>query len=141
MKKLERKIERILKSASLVRTKPRISILQVLLNADSPLTQEKIAQKLGKDTPDKVTIYRTLETFIEANVVHKAFLKHRTWHYELANHCSEHQCHPHFTCTNCGETHCMTHIMIPLAPKSYKGFLIQHQQVRFDGLCPTCAAK
>ena len=138
-KNIEQQTVDILKKAKIRLTAPRLSILKVLLSADAPLTQENIAEKLGKDSPDKVTIYRTLETFIEANVVHKAFLKHRTWHYELAHHCSEHQCHPHFTCTKCGQTHCLTQINVPLAPKTYKGFLIQHQQVRFDGICPTCA--
>ncbi|MDD5458079.1 MAG: transcriptional repressor [Phycisphaerae bacterium] len=138
--RVEKQAIDILKKASLRLTGPRLSILKTLLKADSPLTQEKFAEKLGKNAPDKVTIYRTLETLLEADIVHKAFLKHRTWHYELAHNCSGHQCHPHFTCTNCGETHCMTQITVPLAPKSYKGFLIQHQQVRFDGLCPKCSS-
>jgi Fe2+ or Zn2+ uptake regulation protein len=66
-------------------------------------------------------------------------LGNRAWHFELANRCTEKQCHPHFTCTNCGVTHCLTDITLPLAQVSRKGFVISRQQVRLEGLCPACA--
>jgi Fe2+ or Zn2+ uptake regulation protein len=66
-------------------------------------------------------------------------MQNRAWHFELADHCSEKQCHPHFTCTNCGVTHCLTDISMPIARIAGKGFVISRQQVRLEGLCPACA--
>ncbi len=132
------KARELLSSVNLRRTKPRTSILCVLLGAVKPLTQEKIAVKLGGEAPDKVTIYRTLETFVDADLVHKAYLRERTWHFELAHNCTENQCHPHFTCTDCGETHCLTEVSIPLAATVKKGFAVSHQRVQLEGLCPKC---
>jgi Fur family ferric uptake transcriptional regulator len=88
---------------------------------------------------NKVTIYRTLESLVKVGLVHRAFMQERAWHFELADHCSETQCHPHFTCSSCGTTHCLTEFSVPMAPSSYKGFIIQHQQVRLEGLCPACS--
>ena len=132
-------VREMLKTAKLYCTKHRVAILNVLFQAGEPLSQEQIAKRLGKNNFDKVTIYRTLESFIKVGLVHKAFMDKRASHYELAHNCTEKQCHPHFTCTNCGNTHCLVKISIPMAKSPYKGFIIQRQQVHLEGLCPNCA--
>jgi len=128
----------MLKAAHLYCTEARVAILQALLHAQKPLTQDQIASKVGQRC-DKVTIYRTLASLLAAGLVHKAFTGARTGQFELGRHCSEHQCHPHLTFTHCGSTHCLTDLEPPLARGHYKGFVIQRQQVHFEGLCPECA--
>jgi len=128
----------MLKHAQLYRTEARVAILKVLLQAASPLRQDQIAEQLPDKGRNKVTIYRTLESLVDVGLVHRAFMQERAWHFELAHHCTDKQCHPHFTCSNCGTTHCLREFSMPMAPKFYKGFVIQHQQVRLEGLCPAC---
>ena len=135
----DEKARQMLAAANLYCTEGRVAILTVLLQAQHPVSQDQIAGKLPGKPTNKVTIYRTLESLVHAGLVHRAFMQERAWHFELADHCSEQQCHPHFTCSNCGTTHCLTDFSVPMAPSSYKGFIIQHQQVRLEGLCPTCA--
>ncbi len=130
---------RMLKTVRLYCTAGRVAVLRILLRADKPLRQDEIAGRLGKKRFDKVTIYRTLESLLEVGLVHKAFLDERAWHFELARNCSETQCHPHFTCTSCGNTHCLTEMSIPKVKSPHKGFLIHRQQTRLEGLCPACA--
>ena len=129
----------MLKAAKLYCTKVRVAILKVLMRTDKPLSQEQIARRLGKKSFDKVTIYRTLESLLKVGLVHKAFMEKRACHFELAHNCTESQCHPHFTCTHCGSTHCLTEISLPMAQSPHKGFVIHRQQVRLEGLCPACA--
>ncbi|MBN1123860.1 MAG: transcriptional repressor [Sedimentisphaerales bacterium] len=131
----------LLEEASLRRTKPRLLVLQSLLAASQPVTQEQIAEQLGDKTPNKVTIYRTLEALCEAGLVHKAFLQDRTWHFELAHNCSEHQCHPHFTCTACGQTTCLMDMQVPAVKSSHNGYTIQRQRMQLEGLCPQCGQR
>lgn len=135
---IKQKARRLLGSVKLRRTNPRVVILGVLLGADKPLAQEQIAARLGGERPDKVTIYRTLERLVGADLVHKAFLQRRAWHFELGHNCSAKQCHPHFTCTNCGDTHCLTEMTMPMAKSPHKGFVIDRQRVQLEGLCPEC---
>ena len=136
---LEIKAREMLKAAKLYCTAGRVAILKVLMEAREPLSQDQIAQRSGKNHFDKVTIYRTLESLLGVGLVHKAFIEKRAWHFELAHNCTESQCHPHFTCTNCGETTCLKGISLPMAKSPYKGFVIRRQQVRLEGLCPECA--
>ena len=135
---LEIKAREMLKAARLYCTAGRVAILSVLMKAGKPLSQDQIALRSGKNQIDKVTIYRTLESLHVVGLVHKAFIDKRAWHFELAHKWSAHQCHPHFTCINCGDTHCLTEISLPMAKSPHKGYVIHRQQVRLEGLCPTC---
>lgn len=129
----------MLKTAKLYCTSGRVAVLNVLIKANKPLNQVQIARRLGKDHFDKVSIYRTLESLTEVGLVHKAFVEKRAAHFELAHHCTKNQCHPHFTCIRCGDTHCLTGVVLPMAQSPHKGFIIHRQQVRLEGLCPACA--
>ena len=135
---IKHKIRDLLRTAKLRRTSPRVAILAILFGARRPQTAEQIAAKLSSNAPDKVTIYRALERFVAAGLVHKAFLQERTWHFELARNCTETQCHPHFTCTSCGDMHCLMEISLPMARSPHKGFVIGRQRVQLEGLCPKC---
>ncbi len=135
---IKQKIENLLNFANLRRTGPRAAVLSVLLGARKPQTAHQIAAKLSHITPNKVTIYRTLESFLAAGLVHKAFLQQRCWHFELSHNCTKNQCHPHFTCTNCGDVYCLTEKQMPMAKSPYKGFIISHQRIQLEGLCPKC---
>jgi Fe2+ or Zn2+ uptake regulation protein len=129
----------MLKSASLYCTAGRVAVLEILLKADAALRQNQIAERLGKKRFDKVTIYRTLESLSKAGLVHRAFVEDRARHFELAHNCTETQCHPHFTCTNCGSTHCLIKMSLPKIKNRHNGFVIHHQQTLLKGLCPACA--
>lgn len=138
---LEAKSRKMLKEAGLYCTKPRIAVLSVLLQTPGPLRQDQIAEAMTEKTLNKVTIYRTLESLVDAGLVHRAFMQKRAWHFELAHHCTEKQCHPHFACVGCGTTYCLTDIDLPMTKSPFKGFVINRQQVRLEGFCPDCSRR
>lgn len=131
----------LLKSCGLRKTQPRAVILSVLLEADSPLTQDQIAERIGSTAPDKTTIYRTLMILVKNNLIHQAYIQNRSRHYEPAHHCRADQCHPHFTCTDCGRTHCFHETMIPDVKNIPFGYVVQHRQLRLEGICADCRVK
>lgn len=137
---IRQEAQRLLSSAGLRRTGPRLAVLGVLLEEGKPFTHEQITAKLAAGAPNKVTIYRVLESFVEAGLVHRAFLAERAWHFELADNCTENQCHPHFTCTSCEATHCFIDAAVPMA-QSPRGFTVLHQRIQLEGLCPACNEK
>jgi Fe2+ or Zn2+ uptake regulation protein len=136
---VKEQVDKLLGSAKLKRTQPRRLILGVLLAVVKPQTAEGIASAIGKGCPNRVTVYRTLESLVDAGLVHRAFVDGRGRHYEMADKCTEHQCHPHFVCTGCGQTHCLTGVSVPMASSPPAGFVIHRQQVKLEGLCPECA--
>jgi Fe2+ or Zn2+ uptake regulation protein len=135
---IKEKINKLLESAKLKRTGSRTAIIEVLLKTTRPQTAEDIISTIGKARINKVTVYRTLDSMIEAGLVHRAFISDGKCHFEMADRCSEHQCHPHFVCTDCGQTRCLPEVSLPLASSPPAGFVIQRQQVRLEGLCPDC---
>lgn len=127
----------MLRNKQLRVTTPRVAVLAALLEGGCPLTRQQIAERLGGAAPDKTTIYRTLMSLVETNLAHKAFVQQRQWHFEPAHHCSQHQCHPHFTCVRCHRTECLIGTETPLV-KLPEGFIMYRQQIRIEGLCPAC---
>lgn len=129
----------ILKAKNLNCTASQIAVLEILFAAERPISREDLLEKLGNQCPDRVTAYRILEKFCQAGLVHKAYLQKKARYYELAHHCGEKQCHPHFICNGCGQTFCLTDSSLPMIKGLKKGFVVQKQQVRIDGLCPVCS--
>jgi Fe2+ or Zn2+ uptake regulation protein len=136
---LREKADKLLKAAKLKRTGPRKATLEILLAAGTPQTAEAITSSIGKGCPNKVTVYRTLESLVSAGLVHRAFIDERSQYYELADRCTEHQCHPHFVCTGCGKTSCLHNASVPMATNLPADFVIHRQQIRLEGLCPKCS--
>ena len=130
----------MLKTAQLRVTQQRLDILKILLGAKTPLNREQITEMLGKNGPNKVTIYRILERLFNKGLVHKAFVGDRTWHYELAHNCTVDQCHPHFICNNCGKVTCLYDIHFPLVEGLGENFIFQRQKIIIEGIGPECSA-
>jgi len=138
---IKEKVDRLLSSAKMKRTGPRRTILGALLGANRPQTADEIISIIGKAGPNKVTVYRTLESLAEAGLVHRAFVDERSRYFEMADRCTMIQCHPHFVCTDCGQTRCLPEVSVPLATNPPAGFIICRQQVRLEGLCPECGTE
>ncbi len=135
---LKEKVNELLKTAKLKLTGSRKAILEVLLKANRPQAADEIVQAMGKSGPNRVTVYRALESMVEAGIVHRAFVDGRSRHFEPADKCSDSQCHPHFICMDCGLTQCLPEATVPMATSAPAGFVIRRQQVRLEGTCPQC---
>lgn len=136
--KSKKRVDNLLGSVKLRRTGPRRTILEVLLSARRPQTVDEIMTAMRKGGVNKVTVYRTLESMVGAGLVHRAFVHKRAEHFELADRCTDAQCHPHFTCRKCGVTKCLIGVSAPLVRGLGKGYILQRQQTRLEGICPRC---
>lgn len=133
-------VERLLAEAGLKLTAGRVALLKILRRARRPITQEQIAARLSSTGMNKVTIYRNMARFIKTGIVHKVFLHDKVWHFELGHNCGGNQCHPHFSCSGCDTTTCLTDTSLPLA-KTPQGYTIKRQMVQLEGLCPKCQGR
>ncbi len=133
--------QEMLLAAGLRKTKPRAAVLEALTAANGPLSCDEIAELVGSAAANRVTVYRTIESLVAAGVVHQAYLQDRTWRYELGHQCSKHQCHPHFTCTSCGQTSCLPGVEVPMPTAPVQGYVVSHQRVQWEGVCPECEEK
>lgn len=132
--------EQILKDFRLRNTSSRTDILQLFLVHPYALSYSDIEREVA-ETYDRVTVYRTLKTFLDKGLVHKVLDDGGTLKYALCKeHCStaeHHHEHVHFKCTQCGQTNCLEDAEIPEVrlPRGYKA---QGLNLLIQGICPKC---
>jgi Fur family ferric uptake transcriptional regulator len=111
-------------------------LLALLLPAMGPLTQKALMEDLQGQGFNRVTIYRALQTFLDALLVHRIVTEDRTWRFAIS-HCGHRgHCHPHFTCRRCGRVRCLDGVAIPAV--SLEGHRIEAQAMYLWGICPEC---
>ncbi|MFY0605824.1 MAG: transcriptional repressor [Cyclobacteriaceae bacterium] len=130
----------ILRNHSLRITGCRADVIGFFLKEKTALSQGDLEQAF--DQYDRVTLYRTLNTFLESGIIHKIPNSSGTATYGLChetctpkNH--DHN-HIHFKCNNCGQIECLEGVSVPevSAPKGYE---IETVNMIVDGICAKCA--
>jgi Fur family ferric uptake transcriptional regulator len=130
----------LLRAHSLRITDVRIMILDLFINNSVALSEQNIEQKLNANC-DRVTVYRTLKSFVDKGLVHKVLDEGNIVKYALCgNGCSEqnhrHE-HVHFKCNNCGTTVCLENIPIQKVQLP-KGFQQDESNLLVLGTCNNC---
>ncbi len=130
----------LLKKHNLSITEGRRKILELFLQSSGALAHADIEKKL-KDKFDRVTIYRTLQSFAEKGIIHTIPSSDNSIKYALCKEdCAEghHQDdHVHFICDDCGNTYCINHVSVPSVSLP-KGFKVLHSNLVISGVCNKC---
>ena len=133
-------IKYILKRNNLSFTGSREKILHLFLEQTGALAHGDIEKKAGEKF-DRVTVYRTLQTFVEKGIIHTIPTADNSIRYALCkDDCAEghhHDQHIHFVCTDCGNTYCLDDIVTPEI-KLPKGYSSSHIEVVVEGVCKNC---
>lgn len=137
---MESQIDYILKRNQLSVTGSRKKILELFLHSQGALAHGDIEKKTGEKF-DRVTIYRTLQVFLEKGIIHTIPTSDNAVRYALCkDNCSgghHHDNHVHFVCSICGNTTCLEDVSIPKVQLP-KGFLPTEFQMIITGLCKEC---
>lgn len=103
----------ILRQYDLRHTDTRENILNGFLQKTTALSHSDIEVYLN-DGFDRVTIYRTLKTFLDKGIIHKILDDNGGVKYALCkDQCASghhHHDHVHFKCSECNETFCFRKI-------------------------------
>lgn len=131
----------ILRDYALRKTISRSAILRLFLHRPFALSYTDIEREIASGF-DRVTIYRTLKTFVDKGVVHKVLDDGGSLKYALCNDlCStegHHHEHVHFKCTKCGHTHCLDSSSIPEISLP-QGYQAKEISLLIQGICPICS--
>ncbi|TAE29212.1 MAG: transcriptional repressor [Cytophagales bacterium] len=129
-----------LRNADLRHTNGREEVLNLFLDADHALSHSDIENGLGPDH-DRVTIYRTLRTFVDKGLLHKVLDDGGNPKYALCRDtCASghhHHEHVHFKCDNCGQTTCLDQVHIP-AVALPEGYNRKEMNLLIQGVCLEC---
>ena len=130
----------ILKKNQLSVTSGRKKILELFLNSPGALAHADIEK--NTDTAfDRVTVYRTLQTFVDKGIIHHIPTTDNSILYALCRDNCEaghhHDNHVHFICDHCGKTICLEEVTVPEV-KLPKGFTPSHAEMVVKGICGDC---
>ena len=131
----------LLKDFKLKNTNCREEVLELMLSNEYALSHSDIESQVDS-TIDRVTVYRTLRTFLDKGLIHKVLDDGGVTKYALCHDCSlehHHHEHVHFKCSVCGQTICLDDIKIPAVPLP-EGFKTQEKNLLIQGICKTCAS-
>ncbi len=134
----------LLKAIGLRRTAAREAILQLLESAGRPLSHQDIYKRLQRiGSFDRVTVYRTLETLLEAGLLHRIQATNGTWRFCRHTSSTSGKCsgnHIHFLCSKCDRMSCLPEQPLPwVLPPA--GAVIHSKQLVVHGFCAGCVTK
>lgn len=131
----------ILKRNSLSVTEGRKKILELFIASEGALAHADI-EKQTSNNFDRVTVYRTLQTFVEKGIIHQIPTIDNSVLYALCRqNCEQghhHDNHVHFICSNCDKTICLDDVTVPQV-KLPEGFTPLQAAMVVTGICIDCA--
>jgi Fur family ferric uptake transcriptional regulator len=137
---MEGKIRDLLKKYKLSVTDSRLLVLSLFYKQPGAMAHADIEKKAGH-TIDRVTIYRTLQTFEEKGIIHTIPSADNTVKYALCKEqCAQghhHDNHVHFVCDKCASTVCLEDVLVPEV-RLPRGFTPGRSNMVVNGLCKTC---
>ncbi len=132
--------KKLLNDAKLKATPVRLLVLSTLRSAPKPLTVKDLLKALSKkdSSIDTVTVYRTLKSFEDADIVRSLSLGADALSYELAD---DH--HHHIVCLRCGlvegfELCAFTRLGDEILKNSKKFKTISKHSFELFGTCSSC---
>jgi Fur family transcriptional regulator, ferric uptake regulator len=133
-------VDVILKRNQLSVTGSRKKILELFISSHGALAHADIEKKAGQKF-DRVTVYRTLQTFVDKGIIHSIPTADNSIRYALCKEdCREghhHDNHVHFICNHCEKTICLDEVSVPQVQLPGE-FAPVHSQMVVTGVCGEC---
>jgi len=130
----------LIKKAGLSLTEARKLILDIFLESTAALSHHDIESRMPEGF-DRVTVYRTLQTFVQKAIIHHVPTTDNTILYALCKEECEsghhHDNHVHFVCTSCQTTNCLEEVIVPVVNLP-KGFRLTQAEMVVKGICDAC---
>ena len=137
---MDQEIINVLRKNGLSITEGRKRILELFLRSGSALAHHDIEMRT-RERFDRVTVYRTLQAFMDKGIIHTIPSSDNSIRYALCKgDCEQghhHDDHIHFKCKSCGATICLDEVNVPpiRLPRGYK---TDQVEVIVSGLCKQC---
>ena len=120
-----------------LRTTPvRLKVLACLIAARRAMTHAEVEQALHAEHLDRVTLYRTLDSFAEAGLIAKMIGADRVARFVVIE-AGDHDRHAHFTCLDCGRLYCLQ-AKAPRPAAVPEGFEVAAVDLNLRGRCAEC---
>lgn len=123
----------LLREYNIIPTTARRKILEIFLSTPHALTQKELQLKINGSC-DRATIYRTLNLFLEKNILHSILAGGAATRFTLKKQPDR---HPHFRCIRCGDVSCLTGLTTEI-PELPEGYSLIESRLLITGICNEC---
>ena len=126
----------MLRNKGLKKTAQRIMLINILQKKNIALAENDIRSEMG-ELYDRITFYRTIQTLIDATLIHRIVVDNKVVKYALGDVASESKNHSHFFCKKCHSVTCLENI---LAVEYHlpNGYQAEENEVLIKGVCGKC---
>jgi Fur family transcriptional regulator, ferric uptake regulator len=135
---MNEEVNALLGNKNLSRTPCRVEVLRALLDSGSALSETEIRNKLSYNF-DRTTIYRTIRSFLDQDVIHGISLEGGEVRYAITQTREKHSghFHAHFYCDGCNNVYCLSRpeFVPPVLPE---GFSATSFDLLINGRCKEC---
>jgi len=133
--------KKLLKNHTLRITDCRIDVLEKFYRTAHALSFKDLEEEL--DDYDRVTLYRTLNSFIDKGLLHRipnedGFASYGLCKEECTNKAHHHD-HVHFKCNECGHIECLPDHHVPRV--ELPGYEVAESNLIVNGICRNCRNK
>ncbi len=131
----ERKIIEMLRQAGIRPSIHRLSVLEYVANNRTHPVAEEIYEFIASKYTgvSKTTVYNSLHTLVEAQILRPLEMGSNTTRYDLAIQ----KPHSHFKCKSCGKIFDMN-LPADIDKMAAPGFRVESTDLHFAGVCPKC---
>ncbi|NJN42080.1 MAG: transcriptional repressor [Flammeovirgaceae bacterium] len=128
----------VLKTHALRITDCRVDVLNVFHHSKKARSFKNLEDQLGHY--DRVTLYRTLNSFIEKGILHRipddsGYARYALCHNDCTPQKHQHD-HAHFKCDDCGAIECLEEQHVPNIRLA--GYLVKEANLILSGTCKAC---
>jgi Fur family ferric uptake transcriptional regulator len=131
---------KILEDKKVKPTPMRMLVLEQLILQPQNLTLSDIEKLLYP--ADRITIYRTLQTFVKNGIAHSIdTINHGVCYALCSDSCAfeiHTESHPHFYCEKCKKVSCNNDFSYSVEKNSTRKYKIGKIEVYIKGICPDC---
>lgn len=136
----KRRIRKLMANHGLRITQSRIAVLDIFLKKKVAMSHASLEEALSEE--DRITLYRTLNTFLENGLLHRVIDDSGILMYALCEEgCTpdrHRDTHVHFKCYECGITQCLTEFEVPEINLP-NGFTFEDANMLIQGTCDKCS--
>jgi len=118
----------------------RLDLLRILRGSERALTHLEVESQL-KVEADRVSVFRSLNAFEEAGLVHRVLDARGTSCFapcgDACGHGHHNDEHAHFRCNTCGHVFCLEAVELPEVSLP-QGFKLTSGHLQLEGICKSC---
>ena len=119
-------------------TAHRLAVMAVMEAAQGAMSHADVETALAEPI-DRVTLYRTLDSFVDAGWLAKSVGADRQNRFALRQgEGADHHDHAHFQCDDCGRVYCLA-VKAPRRLAVPAGFAVEGVDLQLHGHCADCA--